>query len=202
MDAATLRYDEAPRNHQSEQFLPLIYDKQMHNELRRVGYNWLDMHCPLYRYWGYQMVIKNGLTEFFGLKHNTKDPYCHGLHYAIGKWDGSKLAKLDTIKAVINEKGKAYFELFMQRCADEGIKVLLVNSPTYIGATNKTIGLDEVNAYFDSTAYVYNTEYWDYTHDEICNDTTNFVVSVHMNPYGTHQFSVDFANKLNEFVTE
>jgi len=198
IDAATLRYDEAPHNHQSEQFLPLTYDRSIYSELRRVGYKWLDVYCPLYRYWGYQMVIKNGLLEFLGLKHYISEPSRQGLHYETGEWDGAKLAKIDTIKATFDENGKAYFELFMQRCAEEEIKVILVNSPTYIGATNKTVGLDATNTYFDSIAHVYNTEYWDYSYDGLCNDTANFVVAVHMNPYATHQFSVDFANKLLE----
>lgn len=203
IDAATLRYDEAPHNHQSEQFLPLIYDRGMHGELKRVGYSWLDVHCPLYRYWGYQMVIKNGLLEFLGAKHNVQDPSRRGLHYERGAWNGTELSKMDSIHARLDERGRAYFESFMQRCAEVDIKVLLVNSPTYIGATNKTVGLDEVNAYFDSIAHVYKTEYWDYTYDEICNDTANFVVSVHMNPEATHKFSVNVANRLiNEGLIE
>ena len=74
---------------------------------------------------------------------------------------------------------------------------ILVNSPTYIGATNKTIGLERVNAYFDSIAAVYNTVYWNYNENyDLCNDTVNFCVSVHMNPEATHRFSVDFAEGL------
>lgn len=200
IDAATLRYDYAPHNHQSEQFLPLIYDKRIHPEMRRVGYSWLDLHCPLYRYWGYQMVIKNGLLEFLGLKHYVCYPSRQGLHYENGVWNGTELAKLKTIHAKFDTEGQSYFESFMQRCADEGTKVLLVNSPTYIGATNKTIGLDAVNAYFDSIATAYHTEYWNYENDPLCYDTANFVVSVHMNPKATHRFSIDFANRLKEFI--
>lgn len=202
VDAATLRYDYAPHNHQSEQFLPLVYDKKMHRELRRVGYTWLDVYCPLYRYWGYQMVIKNGLLEFLGLKHYIYRPSRQGLHYEIGSWSGGELAKMDTIHSELDEQGKKYFESFMQRCANEDIQVLMVNSPTYIGATQKTVGLEVVDAYFDSIACAYNTTYWNYSDQEICNDTANFVVSIHMNPEATHRFSIDFANKFNEYMKE
>lgn len=200
IDSYTIKCITAPHQHQSEQFLPLIYDSQMHSELRRVGYSWLEVYCPLYRYWGYQMVIKNGLLEVLGLKHYVNDPSRMGLHYERGVWNGGELANMDTIKAELNENGKAYFESFMQRCADEDIKVLLINSPTYIGATEKTDGLETVNAYFDSIANVYDTEYWDYSYAETCNDTANFVVSVHMNPEATRQFSVDIANRIREFM--
>ena len=196
VDYYTLRNDKAPHNHESEQYLPLIYDRGIHSELLRVGYSPLDVYMPLYRYWGYQMVIKNGLLEFLGIKHYVKDPSRRGHHYEKGEWNGTELANMDTIQAVLDPKWKAHFESYMLRCANDGVKVILVNSPTYIGATNKTEGLDEVNAYFDSIAHAYNTVYWNYSYDEICNDTANFVVSVHMKPQATHQFSVDIADRL------
>lgn len=202
IDYYTLRNDIAPHNHESEQYLPLIYDRRIHPEMRRVGYSWLDLHCPLYRYWGYQMVIKNGLLEFLGIKHYVRDPSRRGHHYERGAWNGTELAKMDTIYAKINPEGKKYFEQYMQRCSDEEVKVLLVNSPTYIGATNKTIGLDKVNAYFDSIAIAYHTEYWNYESDSLCCDTANFCESIHMNPQATHKFSIYVANQFREYMTK
>ena len=201
VDYYTLRNDSAPHQHESEQFLPIIYDSRIHDEFLRVGYTNLDIYCPLYRYWGYQMVIKNGLLEFLGVKHYVRDPSRRGHHYEKGEWDGSELARMDTIHAQFNLKGKAYFEQYMRERAEEGIKVILVNSPTYIGANNKTTGLDKVNTYFDSIASVYNTVYWNYNEGyEMCSDTANFCVSVHMNPQATHQFSIDFANDLKAYI--
>jgi hypothetical protein len=201
VDYYTLRNDSAPHQHESEQYLPMIYDSRIHDEFLRVGYTNLDIYCPLYRYWGYQMVIKNGLLEFLGVKHYVRDPSRRGHHYEKGEWDGSELARMDTIHAQFNLKGKDYFEQYMRERAEEGIKVILVNSPTYIGANNKTTGLDKVNTYFDSIASVYNTVYWNYNEGyEMCNDTANFCVSVHMNPQATHQFSIDFANDLKAYI--
>ena len=201
VDYATMRMLSAPHQHQSEQFLPLIYNRTMRTELARVGYTWKDLYIPLYRYWGYQMVIKNGLLEATGLKHYISDPSRQGHHYERGAWDGTELARMDTIRATMDTTAMRLFENYMQKCSEEGIKVILVNSPTYVGATNKTIGLDIVNAYFDSIADVYNTVYWNYTENyPLCNDTANFCVSVHMNPEATHQFSVDFANDLKEYI--
>ena len=201
VDYYTLRNDSAPHQHESEQYLPMIYDSRIHDEFLRVGYTNLDIYCPLYRYWGYQMVIKNGLLEFLGVKHYVRDPSRRGHHYEKGEWDGSELARMDTIHAQFNLKGKAYFEQYMRERAEEGIKVILVNSPTYIGANNKTTGLDKINTYFDSIASVYNTVYWNYNEGyEMCSDTANFCVSVHMNPQATHQFSIDFANDLKAYI--
>lgn len=201
IDYYTLRNDSAPHQHESEQYLPIFFDRRIHSDLLRVGYTYMDLYCPLYRYWGYQMVIKNGLLEFLGIKHYVHDPSRRGHHYERGAWDGTELSKMDTIYAKFAPKGKEYFEQYMQRCADEGVQVILVNSPTYIGANLKTVGLDAVNAYFDSIATVYNTVYWDYNENyDLCNDTANFCESVHMNPEATHQFTIDFANRFNDEI--
>lgn len=201
VDYMTMRMLQAPHQHQSEQFLPLIYNKAMRDELTRVGYTWKDLYIPLYRYWGYQMFIKNGLLEALGVKHYVSNPTRQGHHYERGAWNGTELAQMDTINATMDTVALAVFEEYMDRCQKEGIRVIMVNSPTYIGATNKTIGLEQVNAYFDSIASEYNTVYWNYTENyELCNDTANFCVSVHMNPEATHQFTVDFANDLKAYI--
>lgn len=201
VDYMTMKMLQAPHQHQSEQFLPLIYDKTMRGELRRVGYTWKDLYIPLYRYWGYQMVIKNGLLEGLGVKHYVSDPSRMGHHFERGTWNGAELAQMDTIVATMDSAALCEFEKYMRRCHEEGIRVVLVNSPTYIGATNKTKGLDRVNAYFDSIASAYNTVYWNYNENyDLCNDTANFCVSVHMNPEATHEFSVDFARDLKEYI--
>ena len=203
IDYYTLRNDSAPHQHESEQYLPIFYDWRIHDELLRVGYTRLDLYIPMYRYWGYQMVIKNGLLEFLGVKHYVRDPSRMGHHYEKGAWNGTELAKLDTIHATFDSAGKEYFEQYMQRCSDEGVKVILVNSPTYIGANLKTTGLDSVNAYFDSIATAYNTVYWNYNENyDLCLDTANFCASVHMNPEATHQFTIDFANRLKEQILQ
>ena len=98
------------------------------------------------------MVIKNGILEFLGVKHYVNNPSRAGHHYETGYWNGSELAKMDTIMASMDSIGKKHFEDYMETCSKEGIKVILVNSPVYAGATRKTKGLDNVNAYFDSIA--------------------------------------------------
>lgn len=201
VDYYTISMLSAPHQHQSEQFLPLIYDKSIRKDLKRIGYTWKDLYIPLYRYWGYQMVIKNGILEKLGVKHYVSDPSRQGHHYERGSWDGTELSRIDTIVANMDTVAMRVFEEYMQKCYEDSVKVILVNSPTYKGANDKTIGLDLVNAYFDSIASVYNTVYWNYNENyELCNDTANFCVSVHMNPEATHEFSVDFARDLKEYI--
>ena len=198
VDYYTIRNDYALHQHESEQFLPLFYDEKMHKQLMRVGYKPLDVYCPLYRYFGYQMIIKKGLLEFSGLKHYVNDPSFKGHHYETGKWNGENLAGMDTMIATLSPIAQKHFEEYMRICQEEGIKVVLVNSPIYIGATKKTKGLEDVDAYFDSIAKKYNSIYLNYYKNYyLCNDTTNFCVSLHLNPHGTHLFSIDFAHDFD-----
>ena len=201
VDYFTMRNDFAPHNHESEQFLPLIYDRRMHQQLLNVGYSKLDVYLPLYRYFGYQMVIKNGLLECFGAKHYVNNPSRKGHHYEKGLWNGRELDAMEKIDATMDSSAIKHFEEYMNNCYDEGIKIILVNSPIYAGATKKTQGLDLVNSYFDSIARKYNTVYLNYTENyQICEDTANFCVSVHMNPEATHRFSIDFANEFKKII--
>lgn len=198
VDYYTMRYYTAPHQHESEQFLPLIYDKRMHQELLRVGYKPIDLYCPLYRYFGYQTVIKNGLLEYLGLKHYVIKPSRKGHYYEDLAWDGDNLAKMDTVDATMDSRAQRHFENYLNMCQEEGVKVVLVNSPTYVGANLKTKGLEKVNAYFDSIAKQYNTVYLNYNENfDLCYDTANFCVSIHMNPHAVHVFTIDFAHELN-----
>lgn len=197
VDYYTMRNDSAPHRHQSEQFLPLFYDLDTREDLKKVGYTWLDLYIPLYRYFGYQMVIKNGLLEYLGIKHYISDPSFKGHHYEKGNWNGKELAKMDTIIATMDATAQNKFEQFLETCQKENINVILVNSPTYRGANLKTKNLDLVDQYFDSIANVYGSIYLNYNENYyLCEDSTNFCVSVHMNPEATHKFSIDFANDI------
>jgi hypothetical protein len=197
VDYSTIRNDKAPHCHQSEQFLPLIYDGPMRKKLMEVGYSALDVYFPLYRYFGYQMIIKNGLFEFLGIKHYVNDPSERGRHFERGSWNGTELARMDTIQAEMDPIAQKVFEKYLKECQDEKIKIILVNSPTYIGANQKTKGLDEVNLYFDSIAHIYDGVYLNYNEGyALCNDTSNFCVSVHLNAEAAQKFSSDFAHDL------
>ena len=58
--------------------------------------------------------------------------------------------------------------------------------------------MDEVNNFFESVAQKFGYKYLNYTENyDLCNDTVNFCVSVHLNPKATDKFSTDFAHDLD-----
>ena len=58
VDFVTLNLmNDIRHQHDSERFFPTVYDKCMRKELKSLGYGFMELHCPLYRYFGYQKVM-------------------------------------------------------------------------------------------------------------------------------------------------
>lgn len=175
--------------HQSEQFFPLVYDPVGRKELKKLGYGFFESYVPLYRFVGYQQVIKNGLLEALGVKHYVSMPAYKGFRAESGKWDGSVLAQMEPGPVVLDDRAKALFEEYLDGCAADSIQVVLVYSPLYVGAQEKMIDLQKAKEYFAGQAARHGFTYLDYTGCDICRDTSNFCVSVHMNPTATKRFT-------------
>lgn len=181
--------------HDSERFFPAVYDKAMRKELHNIGYDALELWCPLYRYFGYQKVIKDGILEFLHVKHGVDRPTYKGFSSETGAWDGTEAEKIDSISASM--ENKVIFEKYLEECKNNGVYVLLVNSPVYYETTAKVVNMKELNDYFSSVAEKYGFKYLNYTENySLCNDTSNFCVSVHLNSQATDKFSEDFAKEL------
>ena len=182
--------DDVRHQHESEQFFPLIYDTGMREDLKKMGYGFLELNFPLYRYLGYQQVIKNGLLEALSLKHyNSRSAY-KGHWPEKGPWDGTELAKIDSIPVEFTEKARVLFEEYLDQCAKDSIRVALVFTPVYIGALNKMRGLEDIKQYYVDQANQRDFVYLDYTDTcSISLDTNNFCVAVHMNQPAAKEFT-------------
>jgi len=184
--------------HDSERFFPTVYDSTMRKELKNLGYGFMELYCPIYRYFGYQKVIKDGLLEFLKVKHYVERSAYKGFSPEKGKWDGTNVAAMDSITGSLNEEAIALFEDYLAECKEDGVYVLLVNSPVYAPTTKKVKNMDEVNDYFENIAQRFGYNYLNYTENyDLCNDTSNFCVSVHLNPEATDRFSTKFAHDLD-----
>ena len=189
IDYMTVQVMSDIRNqHESEQFFPLVYDKEMRKQLRKNGYCFLELNMPLYRFFGYQQVIKNGLLEALHLKHYSRPSY-KGFLPENGRWNGSELARMKPENVILSEEGRALFEDYLAQCRADSIQVVLVNSPLYAEAQEKLIGFGDARAYFEQVAEKYGCLYLDYTDTPVCEDTDNFVVSVHLNAHAARAFS-------------
>ncbi len=191
LDHGTINsFSDVRHQHQSEQYLPLVYDREIRKELKKLGYGWCELNLPMYRYYGYQQVIKNGLLEFFHIKHYVTMPAYKGHRPEEGSWNGVPLAEMDEQRITFSDENLACFERYLQQCKADSIQVVLVYSPLYVGAIRKMKGFDETRVFFRELAEKYDFHYLDYTMDcPISQDTCNFCVSVHMNPEATRSFA-------------
>lgn len=199
VDIMTLNMERDIRHqHDSERFFPTVYDSAMRKELKKLGYGFMELYCPTYRYFGYQKVIKDGLLEFLKVRHYVERPAYKGFSPEQGKWDGTNVATMDSIIGDLDDEAIALFEDYLAECKNDGVYVLLVNSPVYAPTTKKVKNMDEVNDYFESVSKKFGYKYLNYTENyDLCNDTLNFCVSVHLNLEATDKFSADFAHDLN-----
>ena len=199
VDFVTLNIMQDIRHqHDSERFFPTVYDPFMRKELKNMGYGFMELYCPIYRYFGYQKVIKDGLLEFLKVKHYIERPAYKGFSPEKGKWDGTNVAAMDSITSDLDKEAITLFENYLDECKKDGVYVLLVNSPVYAPTTKKVKNMDEVNNYFENVANRFGYRYLNYTENyDLCNDTLNFCVSVHLNPKATDKFSTDFAHDLD-----
>lgn len=203
IDYSTINiFQDIRGQHESEQFFPLVYDLAMRKILRELGYSILDLNLPLYRMFGYQQVIKNGLFEASHLKHYSARQSYKGFLPENSPWDGSELGKMEPTQVVLSKNAKDYFEQFLSQCRKDSVQVILVNSPMYYGAQEKLIGYNEANEYFEQVANQFGFIYLDYTNTPMCRDTSYFCVSVHLNSRAARKFSEILCNDLKSTCEE
>ena len=186
------------QRHQSEQFFPLVYDRQMRKELKQVGYGFKELCIPLYRFWGYQQVIKNGLFEALHLKHYVTEPAYKGFRAEEGPWDGTNFEKMKPTPVDFDPYSRSLFEGFLAQCQADSVQVVIVFSPMYDQAKNVLLGLDELKAWLGSFEEKYGFPFLDYMDClPLSRDTGNFVNATHMNPTATDAFTRIFCEDLN-----
>ena len=197
IDYSTVRtFNDIRNQHESEQFFPLVYDRVMRKQLRSMGYGFFELNIPLYRMFGYQQVIKNGLLEGLHIKHYASRPSYKGYLSEKGKWNGTELRRMKPEQVVLSDEGKGLLENFLSECNADSIQVVMVNSPMYLGAQDKLLGYQDAREYFEQLAEKYDCIYLDYTDTPICRDTANFCVSVHLNSEAAAQFTEILCNDL------
>lgn len=186
--------------YEREQYLPYLdkddlFDQTCENE----GFSWADRWLPLVRYVGYRNIIFEGL----GLPAKVARPenIYKGYIAVDAPWDGSAFQNIDTLGFEYNPQAVTIFEKYLAQCQKEGIHVVMVYAPFYIGATHKMgSAVDSMFAFYQHFADHYGCDILNYTYDSISYDTLNFYNASHMNRRGAEQFSIKLANDLKELL--
>jgi hypothetical protein len=111
-------------------------------------------------------------------------------------WNGRNYMEVDSIIFTPNETSLRMFDEYLSKAKAEGIKVVFVYAPQYIGATNKISNLDKMYKQYREFSDKYNIPILDYTYMDICYDTTYFYNAMHLNKRGAEIYSDSLANDI------
>ena len=187
--------------YEREQYLPYLRsDKLLYKEVKdREDFSWADHYIPLWRYSGYHETIKEGL----GLPAKMARPknICKGFIATDKEWDGTAFRQIDTLGLTVNPEAVEIFDRYLAQCQSEGIQVVMVYAPFYIGATRKMgPAADTMFALYQSFADRYGCQILNYTYDSLSYDTLNFYNASHLNRRGAEQFSLKLAHDLKNLL--
>lgn len=189
--------------YEREQYLPYLRsEKLLYKEVKdREDFSWADHYIPLWRYSGYHETIKEGLR--LPAKMARPKNIDKGFIATDKEWDGAAFRQIDTLGLTINPEAVEIFDRYLAQCQSEGIQVVMVYAPFYIGATRKMgPAVDTMFALYQSFADRYGCQILNYTYDSISYDTLNFYNASHLNRRGAEQFSIKLAKDLKELISQ
>lgn len=186
--------------YEREQYLPYLNKDDLYEQTsKNEGFTWADRWLPLVRYAGYRNVIMEGL----GLPAKMARPgnIYKGYIAVDAPWEGQAFRQIDTLGFDCDPEAVDIFDRYLLQCYDEGIRVVLVYAPIYIGVTRKMgSAVQEMFDLYQSFANQYGCDILNYTYDSICFDTLNFYNASHLNCRGAEQFSIKLANDLKALL--
>lgn len=180
------------RGYNMYQFYPYFWDRDMRIEfINNEPFNAGEKYLPLYRFINYS--IYNDINTFLPTDSNylTK-----GYRGKTATWDGAALMKVDSISFLPNDTVLHMFDTYLAEARADGIKVLFVYAPIYIGATRKMKNIKKMRDTYQTFANKYEIPILDYTHMDICYDTTYFYNASHLNKRGAEVFSDSLASDI------
>ncbi len=187
--------------YEREQYLPYLRkDNDLYREIKeREDFSWADHCLPLMRYAGYHETIKEGL----GMNAKMARPKNieRGFIPTDKEWDGAAFRAIHALGFTVNDEAVEIFDRYLQRCKQEGIEVVMVFAPFYIGATEKMgSDADTMFALYQGFADKYGYPILNYTYDSVSYDTLNFYNASHLNRRGAEQFSLKLAQDLKNLL--
>lgn len=180
--------------YEREQYSPYLFKDDLFTQTKESeGFTYADRWLPLVRYAGYHEVIKEGLR----LKNKLNKPSMYkGWYGRDEEWDGSVFDAISTVPFKVNADAVDMFDKYLAQCKVEGIRVVMVFAPIYIGVTEKMESPQEMFDYYQSFADKYQFDILNYTYDSVCYDTNYFYNATHLNKAGAELFSAKLAVDL------
>jgi len=200
LDVFTLAENQKLFN--ADQFLPYMFsnDEIKNTIINYEGYNYIDYHLPLIRYYGKKEAIKNALKLFINPASESvtgsKGYKPEDEVWISNPYKEKKIyLKLDT--ALIS-----LFENFLNECNTKKIKIAFVYAPEYIERRNTFINREEVFNLYNMFSKKYSIRFYDFSNDTISYKKKYFYNVSHLNKTGAELFTnklIDTLKKTNIF---
>lgn len=204
LDIYTLHEDS--NSYYYQQFLPYLDEPDILNAYKSYKHSFTigDRFLPLYKYRGNRTQIAVGLLEYIGLRHYpllTRK----GFSAFQKNWDQSfetfQKQNESSHHQKIDQPDIDLLQDLLIQCNRQGIKVILVFSPEFIGYQNIVTNRDEIIDLYHSISKKYSCYFFDFSRSSICKDTAFFYNSQHMNSKGSLIFSQDLATVLKTTIS-
>lgn len=187
------------------QYIPYLYDEELYGVFRRIYRDsWKDRYIPLY---GYVVEDVNlpwavGLKGFFGW--SPREDYFMGFRPGQRRWTDDfqrfKASHPLGVHREIEPAGIHVLEELVRTCQHNGIQLIFVYSPEYLGMQRLTNNRTEVFDRFREVANRFRVPLWDYSGWENAGNQDFFYNSQHLNATGAAVFSVDLANRVKAYL--
>lgn len=180
---------ENKTGYEREQMYPYFWNWDFRKEyFDSEPFTAFEKYIPLYRFGSFHPLTS-------GPKYLTK-----GYRGMERHWNGTEFEKIKEIVFKPNNDTAKMFEDYIAKATAEGIMVILVYTPQFVGATEKTSNQDYMHKWYEQLSKKYNTPILDYTYMDICRDTTYFYNAMHLNRKGAEIFSDSLANDIKHFL--
>ena len=183
--------------YEREQFFPyFIYDRNLMREMDTYEkFSFAEKFIPGYRYMGYRDVLTEALFHYSS--QARFEILFKGYHGNNSKWNGSELAKLDSVVFSCNTEALHLFIDFLEQTTNNGTKVLFVYAPVYHEVRTKMINEHQMYEMYDTIASHFNIPILDYNDIPLCYDTTYFYNGTHLNRIGAESFTIQLAHDID-----
>jgi hypothetical protein len=187
-------------------YVPYLSDKEIYGPLAQIEPDIAkSRYLPLYGY----VVEDMGFTWIQGLKAlvgiSPKQDYFLGFSPRDYKWSDDfsnfKAGNPHGVSFAIEPSGVRALEQLIEVCRKNGIPLVFVYSPEFIGMQEMTNNRAEIFAQFQELASRYHVPLWDYSNWKFDGDRDFFYNSQHLNAPGAALFSEDLANRLQNYFS-
>ena len=196
VDYSDLHYAPMKATIVEKQFIPMVYDRPVREYMiTDGGYNAWEVYTPLFRYFGYHQMIKNGVTGFFDIRHGSRSRY-KGQHAIPIGYEFVYDDVTDENYIVVEPELIERLSEWIRELQESGVKPILVTAPLGYELAEKIVNAEDAYRVYDSLANQYHIPYLRYQEHPICRDTAMFNTPAHLNYIGAAEFSKMVADTI------